>query len=65
MSGYVEKYNDLLVDFNHLKIDKEKTENKLNEIRNDYDKKGNELHENTMEIAALRSASETDKKGFK
>ena len=61
-SGYVEKYNDLLVDFNHLKIDNERTENKLNEIRNDYDEKVNELHENTMEIASLKSASETDKK---
>ena len=62
LSGYVEKHIDLLVGFNHLKIDNERTENKLNEIRIDSDKIVNELHENTMEIAALKSASETDKK---
>ena len=62
MSGYLEKYNDLLVDFNHLKIDNERTENKLNKIRNDYDARLNKLHENIIKIAALKKAAEIDKK---
>ena len=62
MSGYVEKYNDLLVDFNHLKNDNERTENRLNEIRNDHDARLNELHNNKIEIAELRGESKTDKK---
>ena len=39
MSGYVEKHNDLLVDFDILKNDNEITENKLNKIKNELIKK--------------------------
>ena len=62
LSGYVEKYNDLLVDFNHLKIDNERTENKLNKIRNDYDARLNKLHENIIKIAALKNQQKLIKK---
>ena len=62
MSGYVEKYNDLLVDFNHLNIDNEKTKNKLNKAKNDYDARLNELHENRIEVAKTESAAKADKK---
>ena len=39
LSGYVEKRNDLLIDFNILKNDNEITENKLNKMKNELIKK--------------------------
>ena len=39
LSGYVEKHNDLLGDFNILKNDNEITENKLNKFKNELIKK--------------------------
>ena len=41
-------------DFNHLKIDNERTKNELNE-------KVNELHENIMEIAVLKGKEQANK----
>ena len=38
------------------------TKNKLNEVTNDFNTRLNELHENKMEIATLKSSSETNKK---
>ena len=43
MSGFVEKHNDLLVDFNILKNDNEITENKLNKIKNELTKKNESI----------------------
>ena len=41
-------------DFNHIKIDNERTKNELNE-------KVNELHENIMEIAVLKGKEQANK----
>ena len=38
------------------------TKNKLNKVTNDFNSRLNELHENKMEIATLKSNAETYKK---
>ena len=53
LSGYVEKRNDLLIDFNILKNDNEITENKLNKMKNELIKKIetiSELEENIKDL---------------
>ena len=63
-SEYVKKYNDLLIEFNQLKIYNERTENRLNKVTNDFDARLDELHNNKMEIAALKSNKKTNEKNL-
>ena len=59
---YVKKYNDLLIEFNQLKIYNEETENRLNKVTNDFDARLDKLHENRMEIASLKSSVKINEK---
>ena len=43
-----------------LKIYNERTENRLNKVINDFDARLDELHNNRMEIAALKSNEKTN-----
>ena len=52
LDEYIKENND----------DKVYTKNKLNEVTNNFNARLNELHENKMEIATLKSDAETHKK---
>ena len=62
LSEYVKKYNDLLIEFNQLKIYNERTEKRLKKVTNDFDARTSEMHENIMEISALKNIVKTNEK---